>query len=125
MGLFGEVFFPALLFHGATGENLLFTPGAAPVNLTTQNPVVRLAWFLPVADAGPETGTLRRALDRPFGRPQWRAHLFTATTGAKVCCGREPGRDIESAGKQLFGHGVHIDGDETISSRQGRFPRRS
>jgi hypothetical protein len=43
--MLGEVLVSALPFHGETGENLLLTKGATPMNFSTQDSVMRLACF--------------------------------------------------------------------------------
>src|SRR5579884_20423 len=61
---------PALLFVPPAGFDLLGRPLRRPDNLAIRDPVVRLAWLLPIADRRPEAGSPPRLFHRPLGRTE-------------------------------------------------------
>jgi hypothetical protein len=114
----------ALVRHpsDATAVDLFSTPTPCPGHVAAVDPVMRLAFEVPVANRRFEGDRLAVENHLPISWGEWRDHLVPAAAGTVMCSCRERDRDVQDALLELLGEIVDEEVKQRLLSRHAASP---
>jgi hypothetical protein len=89
-------------------------PLGSPLNLVLANPVVSLAWKIPVPDRRRERDSVTIEVQLPLRRTERQNDLVTTPASTEMCCGCVHHRDIEIARLEFARNKLYEDGLEAF-----------